>query len=276
MDKTINRRNKEVKLNVQNDKLLKISTATNRKSTNWKTEQLYWSDFINRIKTPTRTSESFAGFMNLNKAQQDDLKDVGGFVGGELKNNRRKAENVINRCLVTLDADNIGAGRTAEILKLLNALSCAYAVYSTRKHSSAKPRLRIIIPTDKLMTPEQYEPIARKIASFIGMSLMDPSTFEASRLMYWPSCSSDSEYVFKYEDKPFASVDGMLKLYKNWKNINEWPRIAKEPEIVKQKIKSQQDPLKKENIVGAFCKVYDIYSAIATFLSDIYTPRKWS
>lgn len=261
---------------MQNDKLLKISTATNRKSTNWKTEQLYWSDFISRIKTPTRTSESFAGFMNLNRAQQDDLKDVGGFVGGELKNNRRKAENVINRCLVTLDADNIEQGKTTEILKLLNALGCAYAVYSTRKHSSAKPRLRIIIPTDKLMTPEQYEPIARKIASFIGMSLMDPSTFEASRLMYWPSCSSDSEYVFKYEDKPFASVDGMLKLYKNWQDINEWPKLDKEPEIVKQKIKSQQDPLEKENIVGAFCKVYDIYNAIATFLPDVYTPRKWS
>ena len=195
----------------------------------------------------------------------------GGFVAGELKDNRRKAENVMNRCLVTLDADNIKPGQTQNILNLVSGLGCNYAVYSTRKHCQAKPRLRIIIPTDRLMTSEEYEPVARKIASFIGMEIMDGSTFEASRLMYWPSHSKDSEYVFEFEDKPFASVDGILKMYKDWKNPNEWPKVANEPDIIKREIAKQKDPLEKENIIGAFCKVYDIPTAIATFLSDIYT-----
>ena len=193
-----------------------------------------------------------------------------GFVAGELKDNRRKAENVLNRCLVTLDADNIEPGWTQKILNLVQGLGCGYAVYSTRKHCQAKPRLRIIIPTDRLMTTEEYEPVARKIASFIGMEIMDSSTFEPSRLMYWPSCSKDSEFVFVSEDKPFASVDGILRMYQNWKNPNEWPKIPNEPDTIKREIAKQKDPLEKENIIGAFCRVYDISTVIEKYLSDIY------
>lgn len=121
------------------------------------------------------------------------------------------------------------------------------------------------------MVTDEYEPVARKIASFISMEIMDPSTFEPSRLMYWPSCSKDSEFFYKSDvNKPFASVDGILKLYQNWKNPNEWPKIINEPELIKREIAKQKDPLEKENAIGAFCKVYDIPSAIDSFLPDIY------
>lgn len=257
---------------MKNDKNLKISIAQNRKSLKWITEEIKWSDFILKISKPVRTNETYEQFIKMKKSQQDELKDVGGFVAGELKDNRRKAENVLNRCLVTLDADNIEPGLTQKVLNLVDGLGCAYAIYSTRKHSDAKPRLRIIIPTDRTMKTDEYEPIARKIASFIGMEIMDPSTFEPSRLMYWPSCSKDSNFVFRCADKPFASVDGILSMYKNWKDTSEWPKIANEPEIIKKEITKQKDPLEKDNIVGAFCKVYDIYRAIATFLPDVYEP----
>ena len=207
---------------MQNDKKLRISVAQNRKSLKWFTEELNWSDFITKISKPIRTTETYEQFIRMKKSQQDELKDVGGFVAGELKDGRRKAENVLNRCLISLDADHIASGQTNKILGLLSGLGCAYAVYSTRKHCSDKPRLRIIIPTDRILKPDEYEPIARKIASFVGMEILDSSTFEASRLMYWPSCSKDSEFVFKYEDKPFASADGILGMYKDWKDIIEW------------------------------------------------------
>ena len=257
---------------MKNDKNLKISIAQNRKSLKWITEEIRWSDFILKISKPIRTNETYEQFIRMRKSQQDELKDVGGYVAGELKDNRRKAENVLNRCLVTLDADNIEPGQTQKIINLVDGLGCAYAIYSTRKHSDAKPRLRIIIPTDRTMKTDEYEPVARKIASFIGMEIMDSSTFEPSRLMYWPSCSKDSNFVFKYADKPFASVDGILSMYKNWKDTSEWPKIANEPEIIKKEITKQKDPLEKDNIVGAFCKVYDIYGAIAKFLPAVYEP----
>ena len=255
---------------MQNDKKLKISIANNRKSIKWVTQEILWSDFVAKISKPTYTDETYEQYMKMKKSDQDELKDVGGFVAGELKDNRRKAENVINRCMVTLDADNIEPGQTEKVLNLVRGLGCNYAVYSTRKHCSYKPRLRIIIPLSRPVTAEEYEPIARKIASFIDLSIMDQSTFEASRLMYWPSCSKDSEFIFEFEDKSFAFADGILNLYKNWKDINEWPKIAKESEIIKREITKQKDPLQKDNLVGAFCKVYDIPAVISKYLTDVY------
>ena len=41
----------------------------------------------------------------MTKAQQDAIKDVGGFVGGKLRSGRRKADHVDCRDILTLDAD---------------------------------------------------------------------------------------------------------------------------------------------------------------------------
>ena len=39
--------------------------------------------------------------------------------------------------------------------------------------------------------------VARKVAEDIGMELFDDTTYEPSRLMYWPSTSADGEFVFR-------------------------------------------------------------------------------
>lgn len=254
------------------DRDIKITTGQNRKSTNWIAQSLKWSDFVLKISKPIRTEEKIEEFLQYNKSKQTELKDVGGFVAGTVKDRRRRAESILTRCIVALDADNIEAGKTDEVLKKVSALGCAYAVYSTRKHTSYKPRLRILIPLDVDVEADKYEAIARKIASFIDMQIMDSSTFEASRLMFWPSCSKDSEFVFTYEDKPFANAEGILGLYKNWKDVNEWPKLVNENEIVKKEVSKQKDPLEKENIIGAFCRVYDIPAVIDKYLSDVYIP----
>ena len=132
---------------------------------------------------------------------------------------RRKKDSAGERYLVTLDADTIEPGGTQSVLNAVSGLGCAYAVYSTRKHEGAAPRLRVVVPLDEPCAAEEYEPIARKLASFLGMQIFDPTTFEAVRLMYWPSCSSDGEFVFLYEDKPFLTRSGMLGLYRDWRNV---------------------------------------------------------
>ena len=254
------------------DRIIKITTGQNRKSTNWINQSLKWSDFVSKIGRPIRTEETIEEFLQYNKSKQTELKDVGGFVAGTIKGGHRKAENIVDRCIVALDADNIEAGKTDEVLKKVSALGCAYAIYSTRKHTAYKPRLRILIPLDADVTADKYEAIARKIASLIDMQIMDSSTFEASRLMFWPSCSKDSEFKFVYEDKPFASSEGILGLYKNWQDCNEWPKLINENEIVKKEVSKQKDPLEKENVIGAFCRVYDIPAVIDKYLSDVYVP----
>jgi len=254
------------------DKQITISTAGSRKATYWPASTLMWSDLINRLQTPVRGTETLAEYMAMPKSQQDDLKDVGGFVAGSFKGNRRKPENVIGRDVITLDLDNIPAGGTADTLCRLDGLGCAYAVYSTRKHSEAKPRLRVLIPLSRTATADEYEPIARMLGQIIGITLCDPSTFQASRLMYWPSCSADSQYVFTYGDKPFLDTDGILAMYSDWRNIAEWPEVPGTQVNHKRIAAKQGNPLEKPGIVGAFCKVYNIYQVMDKFLPGIYAP----
>lgn len=255
-----------------NDRQIKISVGTSRKATSWHLQEMLWSEFVQRISRPERTQESFAEYKGLSKAQQDNLKDVGGFVGGALKGEARRNGNAGDRYLITLDADNIIPGGTQGVINAVDALGCGYAIYSTRKHEGAAPRLRIILPLDIPCTADEYEPIARKAAAFLGMQIFDPTTFEPVRLMYWPSCSIDGEFVFLYGDKPFISKDGVLSLYQDWHNVAEWPEVPGAAKLRDRSAKKQGNPIEKQGIVGAFCREYDIPAAIAEFLSEEYIP----
>ena len=254
------------------DKLIKISVGNSRKTMQWPETQMYWSEFIQKLSRPERTAETFVEYKSYAKPQQDELKDVGGFVGGTLLNGKRKNESAGVRYLVTLDADTIEPGGTQRIINRVSALGCTYVIYSTRKHEGAAPRLRIIVPLDRECGSEEYEAIARKLAEFIDINIFDPTTFEPVRLMYWPSCSKDSEFVFFYEDKPFFSKDGMLSLYGNWQNIEEWPQVPGAVKLRERSAKKQGDPLSKSGIVGAFCKNYSIEEAMTEFIPGTYEP----
>ncbi|WP_147536083.1 virulence-associated E family protein [Bacillus marasmi] len=257
---------------MQFDRQIIISAAGSRKATQWPAQTLYWSELVERLRTAVRGTETLAEYLKLPKSRQDELKDVGGFVAGTLTGDRRKASNVIGRDVLTLDLDNIPAGGTRDVLTKLEGLGCAYATYSTRKHEENKPRLRVLVPLNRTASADEYEPLARKLASLIGMSLADPTTFEASRLMYWPSCSADSQYVFMYGDKPFLDTDGLLAMYGDWRNIQEWPEVPGANQAHVRLAAKQGNPLEKKGVVGAFCRQYDIYQAIETFLPGIYTP----
>lgn len=253
-----------------NDRKIIISVGASRKSTNWQRQEINYSDFIKKLKTPVRSSETLEEYLKLPKSKQDDLKDVGGFVGGALKGVRRKAHNVESRDLITLDFDNIAAGETENVIKKVMTLGCGYVIYSTRKHVDYKPRLRIILPLSRSVSADEYEPIARYMAKQIGIHMADPTTFEPERLMYWPSCSSDSTYVFRYEDKPLLSADGVLGKYDDWRDVSSWPQVPGVDIDHRRDITKQQDPTTKPGIIGAFCRTYDIYAAMDEFIPRAY------
>lgn len=255
---------------ISSNKNLHISIAGSRKATFWPKTDMLWSDFTDRLKTPIRSPETYAEYLAMNKSQQAELKDVGGFVGGTFLHDRRKASYVEGRDLVTLDMDNIPNGGTDDVLKRVGGLMCGAVVYSTRKHSAYAPRLRVVIPLDRTVSADEYEPIARKLAGILGVEFCDPTTFDASRLMYWPSCCSDGEYIYQVYDHPFCSADGILQMYGDWRNIAEWPQVPGADAIEKHRLARQENPLEKQGIVGAFCRTYTIPEAMAKFIPGIY------
>lgn len=257
---------------MENSRKLIISEANNRLSKQWVTTEITWSEFVDRLGKPKITTETLDEFLSYSKSKQDDIKDVGGFVGGKLKGNLRRSEAVESRSLITLDLDNLAYEDDTKIIKTLNSLGCAYVVYSTRKHQTTKPRIRVIFPLAEDVSAEEYEPIARKVAEFIGLRYCDPTTFQAVRLMYWPSHSIDSDYVFTYADKPMLDGAAILNMYVDWKDVTSWPEVPDAQKLHQNMLKKQENPLEKEGIVGAFCRRFNIYQAIDEFLPGVYEP----
>ena len=255
---------------MHNNRKLQISTAGSRKATNWPKSIIMWSEFVDKLKNPVRSTETLEQYLAYSKPQQDELKDVGGFVGGTLAGDRRKACYVQGRDLITLDLDTIPPGQTDDILKRVNGLGCAAVIYSTRKHSEYAPRLRVIVPMDRTATADEYEPAARKLAALIGIDFCDPTTFEASRLMYWPSCSSDGVYIYEVYDNPFCSLDGLLRMYEDWQDVTSWPQVPGTEALERKRLTKQENPTVKTGIIGAFCRTYTIPQAMEKFIPGMY------
>lgn len=251
------------------DMEIQISVGKSRYEKQWKNQTMMWSAFLDKVRDTYRTRETMSEYLKLTKKKQDEIKDIGGFVGGQLKEGRRLDTNVMNRTLITLDADYASPDLWDDI-DLLFGYSCC--MYSTHKHRPDSPRYRLIIPLSNPVGPEQYEAIARKLAEDIGIDYFDDTTYQASRLMYWPSTSADGEYVYHCLDGPVLDPQCVLDRYPNWRDISFWPMSSRVQEIKKRAAKKQGDPLEKDGLIGAFCRTYDIRSAITTFLDDVYEP----
>lgn len=254
---------------IKYDGTVSIAIGKSRFEKQWKNRQIAWSALLKKLEVPVRTAESLAEYMKLPKTEQDRIKDVGGFVGGTLKGGRRGNGNVESRQVVCLDADFASAGLD-EDMALLSTY--AYAVYSTHKHRPDKPRLRFLIPLDRAVTPDEYEAIARKLAEEIGIDYFDDTTYQPSRMMYFPSVAADGEYIFDYADEPWISADEVLSRYPDWTDTSYWPESSRAQEGIRRNAKKQGDPLEKGGLIGAFCRTYSIEEVIAEFLSDIYEP----
>ena len=257
-------------LKIKYDGQVAIATANNRTSKHWKNKSIMYSALVEKLSQTTRTPETYAEYKKMSKTDRDRIKDVGGFVGGSLKEGRRKAENVQNRTLLTLDLDYVDGDIWSSIELLYDFSVC---MYSTHTHAPDNQRLRLVIPLARPALPDEYQAIARMIANDIGIDQFDDTTYEPCRLMYWPSTSSDGEYVFKVQDLEWLNPDEVLSRYAfGWQDVSYWPESSRARAKLNSAIKKQEDPLTKKGIIGAFCRTYSISEAIDTFLKDIYVP----
>ncbi len=252
----------------------RIAVGASRTARQWHNKTVTWSELAGRLLEDRCTGETVSEYHNASKEQQGAWKDVGGFVGGYLREGRRKSGYVDYRSLVTLDADRVS--NVAEFMETLHIAfpGVAAVVYSTHSHTADKPRLRLVIPLDRDVDTAEYEPIARRVAADCGIEQFDNTTYQPERLMYWPSHSKDADVVAESIAGEPLQADAILGRYHDWRDCSEWPRADTEKTIVRKTIERAADPLQKEGVVGAFCKAHPISDVLATILPDVYEPTQ--
>ena len=253
-------------MTVQYDKALDIALGNSRKTKNWKNRPMQWSELLDRLARETRTPETVAEYKAMGRNQQSEIKDVGGFVGGYCNNGSRS--DIRFRSVLCLDAD-FADDELWDDWGLL--YGHAAAVYSTHKHTKEKPRLRLVVPLARTVTPDEYQAIGRRVASTLGIDKFDDTSYQPQRMMYWPSCSQDGDYFFDFVDADFLNPDDVLATYHNWADVSSWPMSSRVAEVVKKTAAKQKDPLTKSGLVGAFCRAYTIQEAIEAFVPT-YVP----
>ena len=251
------------------DKKYAIATGISRKTKTWKNRLVTWGELVEKLSETRRTAETQDEYKRLPKVQQDEIKDVGGFVAGHLKNGQRGTGKVECRSMITLDAD-FAEPDFCDSVEMFAEYS--YIIYSTHKHTPEKPRLRLIVPLSRTVSAEEYEAAARKLADSLGIEQFDDTTYQPHRLMYYPSTSADGEYVFKHAERQPLDVDKLLAEYADWRDVREWAFSSRTAGAREKAVSKQEDPTAKKGVVGAFCRCYDVPAAIAEFLPDVYSP----
>ena len=247
--------------------ILNIATGKSAKSKIWKNQTFTWDAFALKLAETVKTQETLKEFLACSKEDQTSIKDVGGYVGGYLRNGRRKPENVVYRQILTLDLDFANVNFWGDFTLFYG---CSAVIHSTHKHSDKMPRFRLIIPLDREATKEEYEAIGRRVAGDLGIELFDNTTFEPNRLMFWPSTPSDQEYYYKVQEGEFLNTDEVLATYADWTDTSLWPTATKHTNDVHASLTKQEDPRDKAGLIGAFCRAYTIEEVIENLLTDVY------
>lgn len=235
----------------------------------WSNKTISWDNLCKKLSTTIRTTESAEEYPNMKKAYRDAAKDKGGFVGGHLKNNRRKIDTVTCRSMLTMDADHAKVGF---IDRFLQDFRYASSVYTTHGHTPEAPRYRIIVPLTRDVSPDEYVALTRFFAADWGIDQFDECSYKPNQLMYWPTTPSNGEFISKITEGDWLDPDTALTAHPNWKDCSLLPTSSRESVVRENAKRPQADPLTKSGVVGAFCRAYSIEDAIETFLSDIYEP----
>lgn len=261
-------------IQLENDTVFSLATAPKCNTIKWKNSKTTWETLVNQLSETIYTDETVAEYAAMSsskegKDRQGKIKDVGGFVGGYLREGRRLKGYVEHRQLIALDIDFGDMDVWNEFL----ATGYAGVCYSTHKHTPENPRLRLLVPLKDPVTADEYEACARQVAAWFDIDKFDDTTFQPERLMYYPSTPSDGEYFFDHNDGVFLDPNTALDQLDDWRDPTTWATSSRVTEARRVKrVDKAEDPTTKKGIIGAFCRAYTIEDAISEFLNDVYEP----
>lgn len=247
---------------------LAIAYGNNRQAKTWVNKTTKYEDLKERLKVTIRTTESAEEYAKMSKAQRDAAKDHGGFVGGVLKGGRRKIDTVEKRSMIALDGDRIDKAFLDDYENIAPYTSCLYTTHSS---TDDDPRVRLVYPLTRDVTPEEFVAVSRYLAQMLGIDYFDECSYQPNQLMYWPSSPQNGVFVFKEVDKAWLNPEDILSAHPEWTDPTQLPtssRESKTNQVAQQKV---QNPLTKEGTVGLFNRAYfPVTKALDAFLSDVY------
>lgn len=249
---------------------LAIAYGNNRQAKTWVNKTITYDELKDRLKVTIRTLESAEEYAKMIKADRDLAKDHGGFVAGALAYGRRKVDSVEFRSMLALDGDHI----EKDFIALYESVAPYTSfLYTTHSHTPDNPRVRIVFPLTRNVTPDEFVAVSRYLADMLGIDQFDECSYLPNQLMYWPSTPRNGVYEYKEVEKDWLNPDDILSAHPEWTDPTRLPTSSRESKANQVQKQEVQDPLAKNGVVGLFNRVFNpVTLALEKFLSDVYEP----
>ena len=140
------------------------------------TKEVEWDDFVRPL---TRSVEY--------PSKEASIKR-GAFIGGVREDESRGREaNIKWRTVATIDYDalSIGIGEVEFVLQI--SLPCAFVAYSTFRHTSQMPRVRLCVPLSRPVSEDEYKAVVDDIVRTVGLGEPDKCSYVMNQIMFLPS-----------------------------------------------------------------------------------------
>lgn len=248
-----------------------LTTAKRGNSKNWKHKRMtlekiidYFEDF--KILDMTRKE-----YKNLNAVEKAEFKlKQPGFIGGEFEGSRRSIKDVLSRSLIALDIDETHGVDVPALAK--KKFPFSYYIYETVSSTRKQRKYRIVFFLDKDIPPGEYQPMARKLAKYIGLELVDITCYRVNQMMYKPVFLKNAKPfgMMVYKKHDLVKTKLLRKMFDNIDNPLEWDLAEDEAPPAGFMNLSMDDPRTKPGAIGLFCEAYSVTEALDNFLSDHY------
>lgn len=173
----------------------------------------------------------------------------------------RDSQNFVARHAITYDFDHVNIETWGEVVTAWS--DTAFAIYTTFSHRPEAPRFRVVMPLSRPAGFDEFQAVARKVATDVGIELFARESFTPAQMMFAPARPLGGQFVSRVNPGTFLDVDAVLGEYADWTDRSQWPRrrdgdpVAASGEV--------QDPLAKPGVIGEFNRLFSIEDCIEKF-----------
>ena len=204
---------------------------------------------------------TFAEWLTKEPPELADKAARGWYCPAEFDPAYRDSQNFVARYAITYDFDHVAIDTWGEVLAAWS--ETAFAIYTTYSHRADRPRFRVVMPLSRPAGFDEFQAVARKVATDLDIELFARESFTPAQMMFAPARTLGGQFVSRVNPGALLDVDAVLAEYADWADRSAWPR-RRDGDTVSGG-EDVQDPLKKPGIIGAFNRAFSIEDCIEKF-----------
>ena len=174
---------------------MKIAIGSNETSNAITHKDVTWQQIVKKYTTHKVTAKKGGEYV----------------IGGGYSGNIRREEFLVGRSLLVIDIDSYDGG-IDDLAFDLSMLPFGFVAYSSYRHTSEKPRIRVIAQLARTVSPDEYRILSREVCAqmLVPIEAIDKCTFVPNQAMFAPQHPDGGEFWTMTQEGCAVSVPDLI------------------------------------------------------------------